>query len=48
MYMYFNMLPFDWQVYPDSPEGSAVIANLIQDLDEDPVAPPDVRIVFSY
>lgn len=46
--MYFHMLPFYQQVYPDNPKVSAVIADLIQDFDEDPVAPPDVRIVFSY
>lgn len=40
--------PNHWQVYPNSPEVSAVIADLIQDLEEDPDVPPDVRIVFLY
>lgn len=46
--MYFQKLPIWWQVYPDSAEVSActipVIIGQIQDLEEDPIASPDVWI----
>lgn len=36
-------LPIDWQIYPDRREVSAVITELVQDLEEDLIAPSDVE-----
>lgn len=33
-------LPIAWQIYPDSPKVNAVITDLVQDLEEDLIAPP--------